>query len=83
MHCPVSKQDGHKKNRTLDSEDKKQQTENKKLFYNFYFFLLTNLNEIHKKYLIDSILNALRFPCSQTINYSLLFQELMLFCAVL
>ena len=57
---------------------KKQQTENKKLFYNFYFFLLTNLNEIHKKYLIDSILNALRFPCSQTINYSLLFQELFI-----
>ena len=49
---------------------------NKKIFYNFYFFLLTNLNEVHKKYLIDSILNALRFPCSQTINYSILFQEL-------
>ena len=50
--------------------------QNKKIFYTFYFFLLGNLNEIHKKYLIDSILNALRFPCSQTINYSILFQEL-------
>ena len=50
--------------------------QNQKIFYNFYFFLLSNLNEIHKKYLIDSILNALRFPCSQTFNYSILFQEL-------
>ena len=50
--------------------------QNKKIFYSFYYFLLCNLNEIHKKYLIDSILNALRFPCSQTINYSTLFNEL-------
>ena len=48
------------------------------IFYEFYYFLLCNLNEIHKKYLIDSILNALRFPCSQTINYSELFQELFI-----
>ena len=52
--------------------------QNKKIFYNFYFFLLGNLNEIHKKHLIDSILNALRFPCFQTINYSILFQELFI-----
>ena len=47
-------------------------------FFNFYFFLLTNLNEIYKNYLIDTIINALRFPSSQTINYSLLFQELFI-----
>ena len=51
---------------------------NKKNFYEFYYFLLCNLNEIHKKYLIDSILNALRFPSSQTIMYSELFQELFI-----
>ena len=34
---------------------------NTKVFYNFYLFLLCNLNEIHKKHLIDSILNLLRF----------------------
>ena len=49
---------------------------NKRIFYSFYYFLFCNLNEIHKKYLIDSILNALRFPCFQTINYSLLFVNL-------
>ena len=58
----------------------KQITENKikskKIFYSFYQFLLCNLNEIHKKYLIDSILNALKFPCSQTINYCILFIEI-------
>ena len=48
----------------------------KKIFYNFYFYLLCNLNEVHKKYLIDSILNALRFPCAQTTNYCTLFIEL-------
>ena len=48
----------------------------KKIFYNFYFYLLSNLNEVHKKYLIDSILNALRFPCAQTTNYCILFIEL-------
>ena len=48
----------------------------KKIFYNFYFYLLCNLNEVHKKYLIDSILNALRFPCAQTTNYCILFIEL-------
>ena len=47
-------------------------------FFNFYNFLLYNLNEVHKKYLIDSILNALKFPCSQTINFSILFQELFI-----
>ena len=51
---------------------------NKNLFFNFYFFLLTNLKEIYKKYLIDTIINALRFPSSQTINYSILFQEIFI-----
>jgi hypothetical protein len=50
----------------------------KKAFYSFYYFLICNLDEINKKYLIDSILNALRFPCSQAISYSLLFQELFM-----
>jgi hypothetical protein len=50
----------------------------KKAFYSFYYFLICNLDEINKKYLIDSILNALRFPCSQAISYSLLFQELFI-----
>ena len=49
---------------------------NKKKFFSFYFYLLCNLNKIHKKYLIDSILNALRFPCSQTISFCILFIEL-------
>jgi hypothetical protein len=48
----------------------------KKLFYNFYYFLLCNLDEIHKKFLIDSILNSLRFSCEQTISCSILFIEL-------
>ena len=50
----------------------------KKLFYNFYLYLIYNSKENHKNYLIDSILNTLRFPCFQTINYSILFQELFL-----
>ena len=50
----------------------------KKAFYSFYYFLICNLDEINKKYLIDSILNALRFPCSQAISFSLLFQELFI-----
>ena len=62
----------HKKQKHI-TENK---IKSKKVFYSFYYFLLCNLDEIHKKYLIDSILNALRFPCSQTISYSLLFQEL-------
>jgi CCR4-NOT transcription complex subunit 1 len=57
------------------AEDK---IKSKKAFYSFYYFLICNLDEINKKYLIDSILNALRFPCSQAISYSLLFQELFI-----
>ena len=58
--------------------NKEKFDKNKKIFYEFYYFLLCNLNEIHKKYLIDSILNALRFPSSQTIEYSELFQKLLI-----
>ena len=51
---------------------------NKKIFYNFYLFLICNLNENHKKYLINSILNALKCPSTQTFDFSLLFQDLLL-----
>lgn len=51
---------------------------NKKIFYNFYLFLICNLNETHKKYLINSILNALKCPSTQTFDFSLLFQDLLL-----
>ena len=64
----------HKKQKHI-TENK---IKSKKVFYNFYYFLLCNLDEIQKKYLIDSILNALRFPCSQAISYSILFQELFI-----
>ena len=50
---------------------------NKKIMYNFYMFLLCNLNEIHKKHLIDSILNLLQFSCSPTKEFSALFQDLL------
>ena len=50
---------------------------NKKILYNFYLFLLCNLNEIHKKHLIDSILNLMQSNCSPTIEFSSLFQDLL------
>ena len=50
----------------------------KEAFYNFYLFLLKNLTDVNNKYLIDSILNCLRFPCPQTIDFSSLFQELLI-----
>ena len=50
----------------------------KKIFYNFYLFLLCNLNEIHKKHLIDSILNSLILPNSSIVDFSSLFQDLLL-----
>jgi hypothetical protein len=50
----------------------------KKIFYNFYLFLLCNLNEMHKKHLMDSILNSLILPKSSIIDFSLLFQDLLL-----
>lgn len=59
----------------------KAQKENKltkKIFYNFYLFLICNLNEIHKKHLIDSILNSLILPNSSIIDFSSLFQDLLL-----
>ena len=62
----------YKRNNCISEKEIKE----KKLFYNFYYFLLCNLNEIHKKFLIDSILNSLRFSCEQTISCSILFVEL-------
>ena len=50
---------------------------NKKIMYNFYMFLLCNLNEVHKKHLIDSMLNLLQFSCSPTKEFSSLFQDLL------
>ena len=47
----------HKKQKHI-TENK---IKSKKVFYNFYYYLLCNLDEIQKKYLIDSILNALDF----------------------
>ena len=49
---------------------------NKKILYDFYMFLLCNLNEMHKKHLIDSILNMLQYDCFYTKDFSLLFQDL-------
>ena len=50
----------------------------KKIFYNFYLFLLCNLNEIHKKHLIDSILNSIILPNSSIVDFASLFQDLLL-----
>ena len=60
------------------SNQKSNANFNKKIFYNFYLFLLCNLNEIHKKHLIDSILNLLQFDSSTTIEFSSLFQDILL-----
>ena len=57
---------------------KNNDNSNTKVFYNFYLFLLCNLNEIHKKHLLDSILNLLRFDSLPTIEFSSLFQDLLL-----
>ena len=62
----------YKRNSYINGNEIKE----KKLFYNFYYFLLCNLDEIHKKFLIDSILNSLRFSCEQTISCNILFVEL-------
>ena len=40
--------------------------------------MICNLNEIHKKHLIDSILNSLILPNSSIIDFSSLFQDLLL-----
>jgi hypothetical protein len=62
----------YKRNNYINEKEIKE----KKLFYNFYYFLICNLDEIHKKFLIDSILNSLRFSCEQTICCNILFVEL-------
>ena len=51
--------------------------DDKNIIYDFYLFLLCNLNEIHKNHLIDSILNLLRFNSTITIYFCSLFQELL------
>ena len=48
----------------------------KEIIFKFYLYLLLKLNENQRNILINAILNSLRFPCVQTISYSLLFQEL-------
>ena len=55
---------------------KKNNNINTKILYDFYMFLLCNLNEMHKKHLIDSILNMLQYDCFYTKDFSLLFQDL-------
>ena len=50
----------------------------KEIIFKFYFNLLHKLNENQRNLLINAILNSLRFPCVQTMSYSLLFQELLL-----
>ena len=48
----------------------------KEIIFKFYCYLLHNLNENLRDLLINAILNSLRFPCVQTMAYSLLIQEL-------
>ena len=48
----------------------------KEIIFKFYFYLLLKLNENQRNLLINAILNSLRFPCVQTMSYSLLLQEL-------
>ena len=49
----------------------------KEIILKFYLYLLQKLNENQRNSLINAILNSLRFPCVQTMSYSLLFQELL------
>ena len=48
----------------------------KEIIFKFYIHLLFKLNENQRNLLINAILNSLRFPCVQTMFYSLLLQEL-------
>ena len=48
----------------------------KEIIFKFYMYLLLKLNESQRNLLINAILNSLRFPCVQTMSYSLLLQEL-------
>ena len=48
----------------------------KEIIYKFYYYLLHKLNGDQRNLLINAILNSLRFPCVQTMSYSLLLQEL-------
>ena len=48
----------------------------KGIIFKFYLYLLNKLNESQRNLLINAILNSLRFPCIQTMSYSLLLQEL-------
>ena len=49
----------------------------KEIIFKFYLYLLNKLSENQRNLLINAILNSLRFPCVQTMSYSLLFQELL------
>ena len=48
----------------------------REIIFKFYLYLLLKLNESQRNLLINAILNSLRFPCVQTMSYSLLLQEL-------
>ena len=50
----------------------------KEIIFKFYLYLTNKLNENQRNLLINAILNSLRFPCIQTMSYSLLLQELFL-----
>jgi len=48
----------------------------KEIIFKFYYYFLNKLNENQRNLLINAILNSLRYPCIQTMSYSLLLQEL-------
>lgn len=56
----------------------KKSIKSREIIFKFYNYLLHKLDEHQRNLLINSIINSLRYPCSQTMSYSLLLQELFL-----
>ena len=49
----------------------KKSIKSREIIFKFYNYLLHKLDEHQRNLLINSIINSLRYPCSQTMSYSL------------